>query len=856
MLIDGSMIMSGFVSKVINEIVDIPGNPIKNAIKKADKDRKAKNQNIETRIYQVIIDAIKEFTKGIFKSEDTLYDAAEMIINAFRAKKENIEAVKAGLKMLESPISDDRCADFLRILCDEICRDENDILYKEIDLFQNEQTLREIRKGFGENTHNQGMALEILDDVREDTKYIRETLDNNKVNKAEYHSEIPVQNRAEEYASKWDKNVFLNDFNKRDKNAGVNVKLKDIYLEEQLPHYTWKTNNEQLSDLKELLREYTIDNDGKNMLLILGQPGIGKSTLITWMMANFKEKKDDFLVYQFASDLKNVNWQSDTIFEEILKTLNLICSEMEGKILILDGFDEINTNSDRERILNRINQKLTGMNNLKNFSVVITCRENYVYELRKLECDFITLQAWDDDQIRCFCESYRKKSGSDIPTSKIDKLLENKEVFGIPIILYMVLALEITVEKSESLVDVYDQIFSIDRSSIYDRCIKDSRYGAEHRISEEKIKQSIHQISQRIAFWIFENNSEKAFISRDEFKEICVNESKYIQSDVLIGNYFKLIRHCEGVGTEEFQFVHRSIYEYFVAVYFFECIHNLRTREAVAGKLGELLKKGHLSKNILEFIKYKFDDMKEYNLPDLTKEIFNIMLRNGMTYYIKEKYKNIFLKERIIFSNLLEIIHLWNDKLGKLDKNIKLYIICGYWGDLNLSGVDLSEEFLSRAYLYKGNLSGADLHEGDLSEAFLYYADLHEANLCKGNLHNANIEKANLSGANLRGAVLSGAKLYETNLSGADLSGADLGWAGLYEANLRGANLKEACLIGASFKFADLSGANLSGADLTKTIFDERQVIQLRREYDLSNSKIFILETKEIISYKDYAHRK
>ena len=325
---------------------------------------------------------------------------------------------------------------------------------------------------------------------------------------------------------------------------------------------------------------------------------------------------------------------------------------------------------------------------------------------------------------------------------------------------------------------------------------------------------------------------------------------------MLIGNYFKLIRHCEGVGTEEFQFVHRSIYEYFVAVYFFECIHNLRTREAVAGKLGELLKKGQLSKNILEFIKYKFDDMKEYNLPDLTKEIFNIMLRNGMTYYIKEKYKNIFLKERIIFSNLLEIIHLWNDKLGKLDKNIRLYIICGYWGDLNLSGVDLSEEFLSRAYLYKGNLSGADLHEGNLSEAFLYYADLHEANLCKGNLRNANIEKANLSGANLRGAVLSGAILYETNLSGADLSGADLGWAGLYEANLRGVNLKEACLIGASFKFADLSGANLSGADLTETIFDERQVIQLRREYDLSNSKIFILETKEIISYKDYAHRK
>ena len=30
-------------------------------------------------------------------------------------------------------------------------------------------------------------------------------------------------------------------------------------------------------------------------------------------------------------------------------------------------------------------------------------------------------------------------------------------------------------------------------------------------------------------------------------------------------NFFKLVKHCEGVETEELYFVHRSIYEYFVA---------------------------------------------------------------------------------------------------------------------------------------------------------------------------------------------------------------------------------------------------------------------------------------------------
>ncbi len=52
----------------------------------------------------------------------------------------------------------------------------------------------------------------------------------------------------------------------------------------------------------------------------------------------------------------------------------------------------------------------------------------------------------------------------------IKKLLENREILGIPLILYMVLALNISIEKEESMVDVYDKIFSLD-GGIYDRCI-------------------------------------------------------------------------------------------------------------------------------------------------------------------------------------------------------------------------------------------------------------------------------------------------------------------------------------------------------------------------------------------------
>lgn len=842
MLIDGNMIMSGFVSKGVNNLVDFGWKKIKDA----NSDRKSHEQNIETRIYQVIVDAINVFTFNEYKDQDILYYVVECIFKGFKEGKKYIEAVKMGLKILESQITDDRCQDFLGTLCDEICKDKNDILYKEINLIQNEEIIDNVHEGFKRSEKNQEQMREDihkgfkeseqnLQEAQRKLDYLVEKAGGKDDNK---YSETRVQNRAEEYAAKWDKNVFLNNFNKRDKNAGKNIKLKDLYLEGQLPHYIWKTDNESLSDLKDLLREYTVDNDGKNMLLILGQAGIGKSTLITWIMANFIEKKDDFFVYQFASDLKCVNWQMDNILSQIFKMLNLKYNELENKVLILDGFDEIDTSSGREKILNNLNQEIASINVLKNFSLIITCRENYVYEFEKIECNFITLQTWDDIQIKSFCDIFGTVGKNTTSQININKLLENKEIFGVPLILYMVLALDITIEKSETRVDVYDQIFSIDRSSIYDRCIENARYGAEHRISEDKIKQAIHQVSQRIAFWIFENNSAKEYISKGEYEKICdtvisgyTDGNESIKRDFLIGNYFKLINHCDGVGTQELHFIHRSIYEYFVVVYFYESLYNLSYIEELAGQLGELLKKGHLTQQILEFIRYKFDKITQYCLSDVTRETFQLMLRNDMTYHMKGKYKNIIDREMNIFANMLEVVHLWNPKLSEFDDKLIFYLRYNYITDLNLQAINLIGADLRGA-----NLIGADLRQANLRGANLRGADLIGADLRGVKLIGADLRRADLRGADLRGAYL----------RGADLTGADLSATYLRGENLRGADLSQADLIGADLRRAYLSG----------TVFDENQVYMLREKCDLSEIKVFIFETGEVISYIVYRNRK
>lgn len=811
-------ILKSFGLKVAEYCIDIG----KEKIIEANKNRKTDGQSMETRIYQVIVNALNEFPYNKYKKKEQVYDAAESILKQFKNGGDDYkENVRVGLQIIVAKVTIETCEDFLKILYHEICMDKNDILYKEIILLQGGQTFEAVCEGFDVSNRNDEKTHEKLDYVIEGIDSIDKKI-NAIVNNEAKHYEIPIKNRAREYADKWNKNVFLNDFNKRDKNAGVNIKLKELYLEKHLPHYVWKMDDEPLDDLKELLSEYTVDNDDKIMLLILGQAGIGKSTLITWIMDNLVEKEDDIYIYQFSSDLKNIDWQGNNILNDIFKMLGLRYDELENKVLLLDGFDEIYANSGREKILNQIYQSLKELNCLRKISLIITCRENYIDDLKKVRCDHITLQTWNDEQIISFCEIYGSKSKKSILQNNLDMMLENKKVFGIPLILYMVLALDIPIERNTSLVDIYDKIFAVDGGGIYDRCINDLSYGKEHRINE--VKQQIHQVSQRIAFWVFESNSGKAVIPRIEFRKICdivmkeaEEKAEDIQSDVLIGSYFEPIKYYEGIGTDELQFVHRSIYEYFVSIYFFESMRNLTSKEELARELGVLLKYGYLSEQMLVFLKYKFDDIKKYNLASVILETFQMMLRDGMTYHIGMPCKNAIECELNIFDNMLKAVHLWNYKLGEVDKKIVSYIKCENPYFLNLSGIILNGVDLSNADLCGANLSEADLDESDLSRA--------------------NLSEADLSGASLKGVDLSKACLFRANLSGADLSEADLTNVELIMTQLTGANLDD---------------VDLGEVVLIKTIFDEEQVKNLQGNYDLSSVLVYLAELDEVISYKEY----
>ena len=690
-----------------------------------------------------------------------------------------------------------------------------------------------------------------------------------------------LPDRTEEYRRKWTENMFLNDFDEDDAEAGVNIPLCKLH---QPSFYRLKGQNKDLANLEERLDKCTQGKDTKNrMLLILGQPGMGKSTMITWFVDWYKkridEDKKEILVYRFTDF--DIDWSFNINEKEkreinvdsvILERLNMKKEDLHKKILILDGFDEVAAGNNRMAILNRLYNAWAKENSIKDFSLLVTCRENYVENLSQLLFPYITLQPWNESQIASFCRNYGELAKLQVPKESIGRLKQMKNIFGIPIILYMALALEITVSDESSVVEVYDQIFSLD-GGIYDRCLKRDasiRWDDVHRIAE--IKEQIHHFSREISVWMFENSPQQATIPQKEYEKIWdkifegdngVGKSQ--KKDVLIGNYFRMIHCYDGVDTEQLTFVHRSIYEYFVAETICSEISEevgMMTEEAqekVAEVLGYRLKEGRIDYTIGQYLKAKVGSLiaayskeKKNQFVSWLEGAVEKMLDAGMLYYseknIKE-YRNIIEKEMKCFLNLIEVLRVFVDFSNQEyflqivnKEQLSLYI--KYLTDFinegagikidfskidlkgaNLKGVDLSFSNLNKAYLREANLrradlKGANLSSADLSRSDLSRADLSHAYLNGADLRGTNISEADLSIANIVLADLRGADLGRANLSQADLRGADLRGADLTESDLRGADLNVAKLRGAKLIDANLSQADLEGVDLKEVALE------------------------------------
>ena len=132
-----------------------------------------------------------------------------------------------------------------------------------------------------------------------------------------------------------------------------------------------------------------------------------------------------------------------------------------------------------------------------------------------------------------------------------------------------------------------------------------------------------------------------------------------------------------------------------------------------------------------------------------------------------------------------------------------------WFSDAVFKGANLSKAEARQANFMNANLSGAILRDATLASAFMPKVMFSKADLSGANLNRANLEDADFSGATMRGTLLREATLFRARLCEADLREAQFS-----DANLNGVDFRGTSLEGGFFPGADLSGANLIGVAL------------------------------------------
>ena len=569
-MIPEGAIASGVISKIINDLTDIS----KPKIKKAVEDKKNKHKSLESQIYNIIVSVLKEMNDNSYeKNSDKIYDAAEKLLIGFQKYgRADGEAVRYALKNILCCADDEKCMDFKRLLIHEISKDEYNEMYREIRLRQEEKEYRKTDR-IEQKVDNLDRKL---DDISNKEVRIIENEEKN----------IKFQNnKKQDYIDNWNSRLFLHvDNDERP------LTLADAFI---MPDYDYRIQTRN----KMFLEKDTIDEIIKKFIkykcavsmLITGVPGIGKTSVVSWI-ANKHKENNNIIILKFR------DWERDELncglMKAICNTLNCVKWDLKSKIIILDGFDEIKYLDNGANLLkNFMNDFL----DFKKMKVIVTSRKDYIDE--NLFQHVFELMPFQINKVKQF---YYIITGNRLK-SKLG--YSNLDVLGIPVILYMAIMSDIDITKKATKPELYSQIFA-EKGGIFDK-FSYSGFGYDYGnqiLRDDKNVKEYMKFLRDIAFNMFDKNS--LYLKKDDFKTPKLN---FQGTDISILEF--PIKHFFENTMSFIEFVHTSIYEYFISEFIVQQIkqniYSKNYKKKLAAILGQMLKNYKLTPEIIEFMKYK-----------------------------------------------------------------------------------------------------------------------------------------------------------------------------------------------------------------------------------------------------------
>lgn len=634
------------------------------------------------------------------------------------------------------------------------------------------------------------------------------------------------------------------------------IRLCDTYIP---PNY--KINNSYGHDVLSFLDGFVDEKTDEDMLIISGEPAVGKSSLIKRFIFDRREKAKDsnIIVISMKALTYNDNF-SQVLCNHFCVPTHHKSSFLSYKTIILDGFDEfcfVNDIQEPDEKIKSIWKNICGkQSGIKMSKIIVTTRSNYLDNINTNKILQISLQPFDESQIKDYTKKFNQIRNDEKCTVSNSIIKSLYDILSVPMILYMSLALNIKLDKNTGKAEIFEKIFG-DDGALINNLYKE--------VDDIKYKKAFLQIPQKIAFQMFKNHTLEYNLS-DNIQEDDIFRNLNENQLLHISTYFGTMCYYKDniLQTKCVEFLHKSLYEYYLAKYFFnvlissKCYNDEEYFASICStfawddfsyiNIKKLSKFDSADNNndIFTHFKYCIENY-DTNLLVENKEIIIRRMKKMLekdffdsccyVEYINKKFKS---SENNGHKEQFSVINNYVKNIFSMYWNL-IFTLITYHSDVceffekDINDFVNSKRFLNfikqcnGEYFYLKNLK---LAHQDFSRHSFVLADF---------------EKTDLTSAYFDESDLRGANFAETELDNASFIYADLMHSDFTNAKLSNVNFVNACLYDAKFK----------NVTLHHTIFDDKNICVLERQFRdeidrLENVDIYNISTGKLLTYGQF----
>jgi len=649
-----------------------------------------------------------------------------------------------------------------------------------------------------------------------------------------------THNQKSSFISKWNEELFLH--------KGTGIKLYSLY---QMPNFL--INGQEESDLNKVFDKFLLDSD-KNIMIVLGNPGLGKSSLMSYWANKYQNAENYVFIKMFELEPDKAN---ESLLYAIIDFLECKQRDLQDAVLFLDGYDELRVDNRHYELCLKLISEIYSVPGLK---VVMSSRLNYIdLDKNKFDNDFhcvdtVVLMPLIKGQMIEYIKNFDQAVGNEDKgkINQFSNISTEKEIFGIPFILYLVCALNLNIENIQNIFNLYEKVFAFN-GGLYDK-IYDKNAG-HYLTRNPQNKRELLLVSKLFALEMFKNRSGIE-ISKEAADRILSAHCPNRKTDFAIGNYYN-------IETNRIMFVHKTFGEYFFIKYVIELLEETPrlSNEQIMLKFWDTYQQNYMYKRLENLLELALVENAKLRETEFIKRM------EDCCQYVLSHFELLPISN----SNIEEHYHRLQNYLTSICKIFKLTI-----GKKWVSYVKGGSAFWSFLVRIKGyckiDLEYLHLEQADISGSVLrgnlISSDFNSCNICRVDFRNCNAEKSVWTNCDIKLSYAAKLKLNNAVCKLCIFNLSDLGKAEFVDADITDAsfefisghymqfvdsritrsNFNRANLQNAEYENSTLSEVKFLGAILTEANFRDAKMSKVDfSDADLSNVDFRGAEFQEVI---------